>query len=60
MRRIAVDETELEVKVTDTIVCIWSAVDVDPGELIALDVSYGRSSPNLFAMHYHAMRNGGG
>jgi len=38
-RCIAVDETKLSVNV-------WSAVDVDSGELLALEASYGRSCLN--------------
>jgi len=43
-RCIAVDETRLRVK--KVWVYVWSAVDVDSGELLALDVSYGRSCLN--------------
>jgi transposase-like protein len=41
-RCIAVDETKLRVK--KSYVYIWSAVDVDSKELLALEASYGRSS----------------
>ena len=41
-RFIAVDETRLCVK--KVWVYVWSAVDVDSGELLAIDASYGRSS----------------
>jgi transposase-like protein len=41
---IAVDETKLRVK--KSYVYIWSAVDVDSKELLALEASYGRSSLN--------------
>jgi transposase-like protein len=40
-RCIAVDETRLPVK--KFYVYVWSAVDVDSRELLALEVSYGRS-----------------
>ncbi|MEM1944799.1 MAG: DDE-type integrase/transposase/recombinase [Nitrososphaerota archaeon] len=35
----AVDETKLRVR--DRLVCVWSAVDVDSSELLALEASYG-------------------
>ena len=43
-RCIAVDETKLKVK--KVVVYVWSAVDVNSGELLALEASYGRSCPN--------------
>jgi transposase-like protein len=43
-RCIAVDETKLRVK--KSYVYVWSAVDVDSKELLALEASYGRSSLN--------------
>jgi len=43
-RCIAVDETKLCVK--KVWVYVWSAVDVDSGELLALEASYGRSCLN--------------
>jgi len=43
-RCIAVDETELRVK--GATVYVWSALDVDSGELLALEASYGRSGLN--------------
>ena len=43
-RCIAVDETKLRVK--KSYVYIWSAVDVDSRELLALETSYSRSSLN--------------
>jgi putative transposase len=43
-RCIAVDETKLRVK--KPYVYIWSAVDVDSKELLALEASYGRSCLN--------------
>ena len=46
-RCIAVDETKLRVK--KSYVYIWSAVDVDSKELLALETSYGRSSLNALA-----------
>ncbi len=42
----AVDETKLRVK---SYVYVWSAVDVDSKELLALEASYGRSSLNALA-----------
>jgi len=42
--RIAIDETKLHVK--KFYVYVWSAVDVDSRELLALEVSYGRNSLN--------------
>jgi transposase-like protein len=46
-RCIAVDETKLSVK--GVYVYVWSAVDVDSKELLALEASYGRSSLNALA-----------
>jgi hypothetical protein len=46
-RCIAVDETKLRVK--KSYVYIWSAVDVDSKELLALEASYGRSSLNALS-----------
>jgi putative transposase len=46
-RCIAVDETKLSVK--GVYVYVWSAVDVDSRELLALEASYGRSSLNALA-----------
>jgi putative transposase len=46
-RCIAVDETKLSVKGVH--VYVWSAVDVDSKELLALEASYGRSSLNALA-----------
>jgi putative transposase len=43
-RCIAVDETKLRVK--KSYVYVWSAVDLDSRELLALEASYGRSSLN--------------
>jgi transposase-like protein len=47
-RCIAVDETKLSVK--GVYVYVWSAVDVDSRELLALGASYGRSSLNALKM----------
>jgi transposase-like protein len=47
-RCIAVDETKLCVK--KSYVYVWSAVDVDSKELLALETSYGRSSPNTLEL----------
>ena len=47
-RCMAVDETKLRVK--RSYVYIWSAVDVDSKELLALEASYGRSSLNALKM----------
>jgi len=44
-RCIAVDETKLYVK--DVWVYIWSVVDVDSGELLALEASYNKSCLNI-------------
>jgi len=46
-RCIAVDETKLSVK--GVYVYVWSAVDVDSKELLALEASYGRSSLNALS-----------
>jgi putative transposase len=46
-RCMAVDEAKLCVK--KSYVYIWSAVDVDSKELLALEASYGRSSLNALA-----------
>jgi transposase-like protein len=46
-RCIAVDETKLRVK--KSYVYVWSAVDVDSKELLALEESYGRSSLNALS-----------
>jgi transposase-like protein len=46
-RCIAVDETKLSVK--GIYVYVWSAVDVDSKELLALEASYGRSSLNALS-----------
>jgi putative transposase len=43
-RCVAVDETRLRVK--KSYVYVWSAVDVDSKELLALEASYGRSCLN--------------
>jgi transposase-like protein len=53
-RCIAVDETKLRVK--KSYVYIWSAVDVDSKELLALEASYGRSSLNALAFLKKALR----
>jgi putative transposase len=53
-RCIAVDETKLRVK--KSYVYIWSAVDVDSRELLALEASYGRSSLNALAFLKEAWR----
>jgi putative transposase len=53
-RCIAVDETKLSVKGVH--VYVWSAVDVDSKELLALEVSYGRSSLNALAFLKKALR----
>jgi transposase-like protein len=51
---IAVDETKLRVKKSH--VYVWSAVDVDSKELLALEASYGRSSLNALAFLKKALR----
>ncbi len=53
-RCIAVDETKLSVKGVH--VYVWSAVDVDSKELLALEASYGRSSLNALAFLKKALR----
>jgi putative transposase len=53
-RCIAVDETKLCVK--KSYVYVWSAVDVDSKELLALEASYGRSSLNALAFLKKALR----
>jgi transposase-like protein len=54
MRCIAVDETKLSVKGVH--VYVWSAVDVDSKELLALEASYGRSSLNALSFLKKALR----
>jgi transposase-like protein len=53
-RCIAVDETKLRVK--KSYVYVWSAVDVDSRELLALEASYGRSSLNALSFLKKALR----
>jgi len=53
-RCIAVDETKLCVK--GVWVYVWSAVDVDSGELLALDASYGRSCLNTITFLKKALK----
>jgi len=53
-RCIAVDETKLCVKKSH--VYVWSAVDVDSKELLALEASYGRSSLNALIFLKKALR----
>jgi transposase-like protein len=53
-RCIAFDETKLRVK--KSYVYIWSAVDVDSKELLALEASYGRSSLNAPSFLKKALR----
>jgi transposase-like protein len=53
-RCIAIDETKLCVK--KSYVYVWSAVDVDFKELLALEASYGRSSLNALAFLKKALR----
>ena len=53
-RCIAVDETKLRVK--KSYVYVWSAVDVDSKELLALEASYGRSSLNALSFLKKALR----
>jgi transposase-like protein len=53
-RCIAVDETKLSVK--GIYVYVWSAVDVDSKELLALEASYGRSSLNALAFLKKALK----
>jgi transposase-like protein len=53
-RCVAVDETKLCVK--KSYVYIWSAVEVDSRELLALEASYGRSTLNELAFLKKALR----
>jgi len=53
-RCIAVDETKIYVK--GVWVYIWSAVDVDSGELLALEASYGRSCLNALLFLKKALK----
>jgi transposase-like protein len=53
-RCIAFDETKLSVKGVH--VYVWSAVDVDSRELLALEASYGRSSLNAPSFLKKALR----
>jgi len=53
-RCIAVDETKLRVK--KSYVYVWSAVDVDSKELLALEASYGRSSLNALTFLKKALK----
>jgi transposase-like protein len=53
-RCIAIDETKLCVK--KSYVYVWSAVDVDSKELLALEASYGGSSLNALAFLKKALR----
>jgi putative transposase len=53
-RCIAVDETKLSVKGVH--VYVWSAVDVDSKELLALEASYGRSCLNALSFLKKASR----
>jgi putative transposase len=53
-RCIAVDETKLRVK--KSYVYVWSAVDVDSKELLALEASYGRSCLNALAFLKKALK----
>ena len=53
-RCIAVDETKIYVK--GVWVYVWSAVDVDSEELLALDVSYGRSCLNAITLLEKALK----
>jgi transposase-like protein len=53
-RCIAVDETKLRVK--KSYVYVWSAVDVDSKELLALEASYGRSCLNAPSFLKKALR----
>jgi len=50
----AVDETKLCVK--GVWVYVWSAVDVDLGGLLAIDVSYGRSCLNAITLLKKALK----
>jgi putative transposase len=51
---IVVDETKLSVK--GVYVYVWSAVDVDSRELLALEASYGRSSLNALTFLKKALK----
>ncbi len=51
-RCIAVDETKLSVKG----VYVWSAVEVDSGELLALEASFGRSCLNALKFLKKALK----
>jgi transposase-like protein len=53
-RCIAVDETKLSVK--GVYVYVWSAVDVDSKELLALEASYGRRCLNALSFLKKALR----
>jgi len=53
-RCIAVDETKLSVK--GVWVYVWSAVDVDSGELLALGASYGRGCLNAITFLKKALK----
>jgi len=53
-RCIAVDGTKLRVK--KSYVYVWSAVDVDSKELLALEASYGRSCLNALSFLKKALR----
>jgi len=53
-RCIAVDESKLCVK--GVWVYVWSAVDVDSGELLALEASYGRSCLNAITFLKKALK----
>jgi len=50
----AVNETKLCVK--KVWVYVWSAVDVDSGKLLAIDVSYGRSCLNAITLLKKALK----
>jgi putative transposase len=53
-RCIAVDKAKLRVK--KSYVYVWSAVDVDSKELLALEASYGRSCLNALSFLKKALR----
>jgi transposase-like protein len=53
-RCIAINETKLSVKGIN--VYVWSAVDVDSKELLALEASYGRSNLNAFLRNVRASK----
>jgi len=53
-RFIVVDETRLRIK--KVWVYVWSAVDVDSGELLAIDASYGRSCLNTITLLKKALK----